>query len=391
MKYSIAFKDLPFEPEERQVIYVENQFDERINTIIKDNYERLKWSFKRTNLDFVYLPMFFNDEEIKEKVLYYAPYLTSDIMEKVELRSSHLLKYMSHLENQGKIKPSFLYAPEKEDEEWVFQGVTIDIDDDDSNAMIQWFEDTVYEIEDYLTPKIHFHKYEDESPSKRSCVTPVDPQVEFSSTPSFWEKVIKISRKFGKSILEEDLDARTCGEASPSSLEKILEEDVRVTLEKLKRNVERLRLLGIPLDALMEYIAKYETISRLRITEDLRIILPEYNNREIKFGALYKAVYFLFLNHPEGIVLQRLEEHHKELVNYYLQTSKVKGLTPRMTEAINTLEYPGNNSINIIISKIKAEFKSVIDEHLAKHYYISGKPGEPYKIALDYDYIEWID
>ena len=62
-----------------------------------------------------------------------------------------------------------------------------------------------------------------------------------------------------------------------------------------------------------------------------------------------------------------------------------------MTEAIYTLEYPGNNSINIIISKIKAEFKSVIDEHLAKHYYISGKPGEPYKIALDYNYIEWID
>lgn len=66
MKYSIALKDLPFEPERRQVIYVENQYDERINTIIKDNYERLKWSFKRTNLDFVYLPMFFNDEEINK-------------------------------------------------------------------------------------------------------------------------------------------------------------------------------------------------------------------------------------------------------------------------------------------------------------------------------------
>ena len=80
MKYAIAFKNLPFVPEERQVIYVENTFDERVNAIIKENYERLRWNFKRANLDFVYLPMFFDDEEIKEKVLYYAPYLTSEIM-----------------------------------------------------------------------------------------------------------------------------------------------------------------------------------------------------------------------------------------------------------------------------------------------------------------------
>ena len=31
MKYSIAFRGLPFEPEKRQVIYVENLYDERIN------------------------------------------------------------------------------------------------------------------------------------------------------------------------------------------------------------------------------------------------------------------------------------------------------------------------------------------------------------------------
>jgi hypothetical protein len=36
MRYSIALKDLPFEPEERQVIYVENQYDDRINALIKD-------------------------------------------------------------------------------------------------------------------------------------------------------------------------------------------------------------------------------------------------------------------------------------------------------------------------------------------------------------------
>jgi hypothetical protein len=47
MKYSIAFKDLPFEPESRQVIYVENQYDGRINAIIMENYEQLKRAFSQ--------------------------------------------------------------------------------------------------------------------------------------------------------------------------------------------------------------------------------------------------------------------------------------------------------------------------------------------------------
>jgi len=128
MKYSIAFRGLPFEPERRQVIYVENLYDERINAIIKEIYEQLKWTFKRANLDFIYLPMFFNDEETREKVLYYAPYLTTDIMEKAELQSSYLLNYMSHGENREKIAPSLIYSPKSDNDEWIFQGQTIVIE-----------------------------------------------------------------------------------------------------------------------------------------------------------------------------------------------------------------------------------------------------------------------
>ena len=36
-------------------------------------------------------------------------------------------------------------------------------------------------------------------------------------------------------------------------------------------------------------------------------------------------------------------------------------------------------------------FKATIDEHLARYYYIYGKPGEPYKIALENIQIEWED
>lgn len=399
MRYSITFRDLPFEPERRQVIYVENQYDERINTIIKDNYERLKWIFKQSSLDFIYLPMFFNDEEIKEKVLYYAPYLTSDIMEKTELRSSYLLGYMSHLENKGKIAPSLLYGPKKEDEEWIFQGQTIDLDSEDINENVHWFDDIVFDIDEELaSTEVHrCIRYDEDLEEMGSAMTGADisesSQVEYSSTP-IWDKLKKGALKFGRSLKEEeDVISETPSprDTRESNLDDIREDGIKETVEDLERNIKRLRLLGIPLNVIVEYVAKYETISRLRLTDDYRIILPEYNNREVKMGPLYKAVYFLFINHPEGIILQHLENYHHELVNYYLQTAQREELTPRMINTINRLEYPGDNTIHIVLSRIKAYFKLTIDEHLAKHYYIVGRPGEPYKIPLDPNLIEWED
>jgi hypothetical protein len=426
MNYSIALKNLPFKPEERQVIYVENEYDEQINAIIKEKYDWLKWNFKRANLDFVYLPMFFNDEETKEKILYYAPYLSSDVMEKIELRSSYLLEFMSHLENKEKILPSLLYAPKNEDDEWSFEGQTFDFDAANNNSILQWFEDIVSEIEEALMP-VGYCKTLDEIDvfpyNDSKCNSS---QVEYSSTPQidrarlekearereaarikeesgFWKKALKGLRKFGKTIDEEDgnyLAEEEGGDyykrppkakETQSTLDELRDEDVRETVEELERNIKRLRLLGIPLAAIAEFVAKYETISRIKFTDDLRIFLPDYNNLEVKMGALYKAVYFLFINHPEGIILKRLEDYHHELANYYLQASGRDSLTQKMYESINTLEYPGNNYINTILSKIKLCFKATIDEHLARYYYIYGKPGEPYKIALENINIEWED
>jgi hypothetical protein len=393
MKFSIAFKNLPFVPEERQVIYIENKFDERVNAIIKENYERLRWDFKRANLDFVYLPMFFDDEEIKEKVLYYAPYLTSEIMEKIELRSSYLLGYMSHIENKKKIVPSFLYAPNIEEDEWIFQGQTIDIIDKEGLAINEWFTDAIYDIEVELKPIAHYqyNKLEEREQPETSCTTS-EIKVEYSSTPNLWDKIRRKGLKFGKSMVEEEDSAGACKNvAEEESLDEIREENVQDIIDTLNRTVERLRLKGMSLAAILELVVKGEPISKLHITDDNRLFLSDYLDMEIVLGARYKAVYFLFLNHPEGIILKRLEDYHKELVNYYKQTFGYDELPPKLMENIKTLEVPGNNQINVVILRIRKAFEGLFDEHLAKHYIITGKQGEPYKIPLDQNLIEWED
>jgi hypothetical protein len=404
MKFSVAFKGLPFEPEKRQVIYVENLYDERINALVKANYQQVKWIFQRASLDFIYLPMFFNDEETKEKVLYYAPYLTTEIIEKAELRSSYLLGYMSHGENREKITPSLIYSPKKDNEEWIFQGHTFDIAGDERSLTIQWFEDVAAEIEEELS---------EEESNKTQILIPVsdkddgvlyqsdnnwvdeDPKVEYSSTPGLWDKFERGLKKYSnKCVEEEESYLGTTHEPAPSSLDEILDEDVRETLEELENKIERLRLLGIPLDVIVAFVARYETISRLRITDDFRIFLPDYNNIEVKMPALYKAVYLLFIFHrKEGIVLQQLEKHHSELVLFYSKTKGIEQLTPKHLDSINKLEssWDDDGSIYVVLSRIKKLFKNAIDEHLAKHYYIEGRPGEPYNIALSQDLIIWED
>jgi hypothetical protein len=156
----------------------------------------------------------------------------------------------------------------------------------------------------------------------------------------------------------------------------------------IQTSVKLLRLRGITLAAIREFIDKQEPLSPLVITEDLRLFLPLYNNIEIELSAQKKALYFLFLNHPEGIVLQHLEEYHNELVNYYKQSNKGV-LTPKMEESIKKLEAYGNNQLNVLIARIREAFCLKFDEHLARNYFISGEKGQPYRIPLDPGLIEW--
>ena len=304
MKYSVTFKGLPFEPEKRQVIYVENLYDEHINTLIRDNYQQIKWIFGRANLDFIYLPMFFNDEETKEKVLYYAPYLTSEIIEKAELRSSYLLGYMSHQENREKITPSLLYLPKKDNEDWIFQGQTFDIDGDEGSLIIQWFEDTAAEIEEELSEEksnkirlhVRFDEDEDDGVLYR-CDEDwenEEPQVEYSSTPGLWDKLGRGLKKFGRACLEEEEDTETTREPSPSSVDEILDEDVRETLEDLEKKAVDLKENAKKYNSITSiYTLVKREHSYLRVDYDYYLSKKHPNYLAVILAEIFDKIYLI--------------------------------------------------------------------------------------------------
>ena len=128
-------------------------------------------------------------------------------------------------------------------------------------------------------------------------------------------------------------------------------------------------------------------LSRLRIAKDGTIILADYQ-KEIKMEPIVKAVYLLFLNHPEGIAFKYLPDYRKELTDLY-QKIKPWGLTERAIRSIEDVTNPLLNSINEKCSRIRAAFLSEVDSTLLEQYIITGKSGEMKKILLSRDLVVW--
>ena len=133
---------------------------------------------------------------------------------------------------------------------------------------------------------------------------------------------------------------------------------------------------------------KYQTrISKLTITNDGAVMLSDCG-KEIKMEPLVKAVYLLYLRHPEGIAFKNLPDYREELKELYCKI-KPFGLNERVIKSIEDVTNPTLNSINEKCSRIKATFQAEVDASLVDHYYITGKSGEEKKITLPRNLVIW--
>jgi uncharacterized protein (DUF1810 family) len=128
--------------------------------------------------------------------------------------------------------------------------------------------------------------------------------------------------------------------------------------------------------------------SKLTITKDYRIVLSDYNNKEVKMEPIVKAIYLLFLKHPEGIAFKCLPDFRKELTKIYSDLRPM-GLSEKALQSIEDVTNPLLNSINEKCSSVKAIFAAEVDEALLSHYIIVGKSGELKKISLSRDMVIW--
>ena len=135
------------------------------------------------------------------------------------------------------------------------------------------------------------------------------------------------------------------------------------------RNDLLLKAIGVPLLEELRIEAAKGRLSRLVITEDYRFILEDYH-KEVELQPVHKAVYLLFLAHPEGIEFKRLAEYREELTRYYMATAKIMD-KEKVMESVDHLIDPLDNAINEKCSRIKKVFLELMDEYTASYYIIS--------------------
>ena len=151
-------------------------------------------------------------------------------------------------------------------------------------------------------------------------------------------------------------------------------EQIRKLTEQLKmagRKDLLLRAIGAPLLEELRIEAARAKLSRLQITKDYRFFLVDYNYKEVELQPVHKAVYLLFLAHPEGIEFKKLGNYREELTKYYMATAKLMD-KEKIIEGVDHLVNPLDNAINEKCSRIKKVFLDMMDEYAASYYIISG-------------------
>lgn len=159
-------------------------------------------------------------------------------------------------------------------------------------------------------------------------------------------------------------------------------DDIYMLSLEIKKNVEQLRAKGIPLMAIKKLVGDIsDEPSRLHISKDYKITFLDFNNQELVLSPVKKAVFLLFLNHPEGICFKDLADYKEELLDLYKKVSVYDSIET-MENTVNRLIDPMDNSINEKCARIRNALMLMFREEIANWYMIKGKRGESKGIKL---------
>ncbi len=161
---------------------------------------------------------------------------------------------------------------------------------------------------------------------------------------------------------------------------------IEETKKEVKRLVDYLRENEVSETEIMELIKPTKSLSRLVVTGDYHIILPEYDNVEVKLEPLHKAIYLLFLRHPEGIRFKELPNYREELAEIYHSMKRRTQAKKKVDRSIMDVTDPLNHSIIEKCARIRKVFQQIT---LNEEYIITGEKGETRQITLDRNLVVW--
>jgi len=369
--------EIAFNPDNSQVIYIESKYNEPLNKFILKEYEMIAEFFAKSKYNFIYIPQLINDIALNgvEMVKYKNPQLNdSDISTQdgdfVHQLEGSLLSIISEqmIVNDPQTK-SYIKKPMH------------------LNGGLLRYKKT--ENSHYIFSYYQFEKFEDDEIWEQFLTYIRTIGYEYDRPLYSLSKSVKYKKEVCDCICEskifkEDYNARV------EEADFTFSYDAEKLIYEIEERIKLLKQSGIT-EMVLKSLFKFDNspkLSKLFITKDYRIFLPDYNNMEINMSPLPKAVYFLFLKHPDGIMFKHLTDYRNELNDIYLHISNRENLF-KMQKSIVDITDPTQNAINEKCSRIREAFISKFDESLAQNYFVTGLRAEPKKITLNRELVVW--
>ena len=184
----------------------------------------------------------------------------------------------------------------------------------------------------------------------------------------------------------EDSGAVDYSRIPPITEDEPLDTRAQAILEAWERFKREFGITLEDLDFLLGYSVK---LSRLYITSNNRIYLPDWDGKpEVKMDDLTKSLYFFYLRHPRGAAFKELQDFESEVYQIYLSITGRDDLEG-IQNTVARLVSPYSDVRNSCVSRIKKAFRDIVGDRIAKYYYISGRAGENRSVSLDRDLVIW--
>ena len=358
--------------EKQPLIYIEPCHNEEFNQVIAENYDFIVDSFNRFDIPFVYLPKLLTDSHFNKVLGYNQPHLK----EKNHDYSDKLYHVISNTLKLNLDTPALIFLSESGGVEHQFDLTSPKVFTSSSNLFLfaEHINNTIY-------PTIDEAQSIKESSDIRFRIAREEKL--FDSTfdyaldiPSKKDSLAKTDKK------KTALDAL---KRKKKTADELFEEEAFKIPDDLQQQIKELSQAGY-LSHLIKYLEILQQttrrLSRLKIADDYRIYLMDYEMKEVTMSPLPKALYLLFLNHPQGISFKELPDYRAELMEIYKNIS-LRENPVKARQSIKKLTDPLDNSVHEKCSRIRAAFLSVVAEDIAENYFVTGDRGEPKKVSLN--------
>jgi len=126
-----------------------------------------------------------------------------------------------------------------------------------------------------------------------------------------------------------------------------------------------------------------QPLERVHFNYDGKLFVGD---QRVVLNPICRALYKLFLSHPEGIELRFMSNYREELHGYYLNMATHTNREV-LVKRINAICDPRENSINEKLSTINKAFVNLLGEQVSLPYQILGVRGEAKKINIRREFV----